>query len=413
MLTWLLEFSGNDPLLVRLTTATGVTVLHLAAMKGHLPVCEYLHTTFGMDVRIPDAKGRTPLHLATAAQHAPVVHWLLAHGAIPTVADSDGKSALAVAQLLNTSATASGGTPSPALQQILQYLADAAAPPAAPTALQVLTLAEASDIADFQKERAPSSASGAETLSRSVSESVAALPESLPPPGFGITPTWIFLRWDAPPLPSTGVAPHEYAVQVSTKWALGWKDADILLTSDVGAAPHSASVTPHTYCCVAGLAPNSTYLFRVRARNANGWGPVSATFEATTPLNVAPAIEPKVKAAVAVDLAPAVRSSSFSEPTSARVAPPTAAATPPPPEPPKVVLPPAVMDLLPTCTSPRDLLRAAASAAVGGEDHLTPLQVLTRGVDASNHRTALHTAASHGRIPVLLWLIEQGAELGE
>jgi hypothetical protein len=87
-----------------------------------------------------------------------------------------------------------------------------------------------------------------------------ALP-SLPEPGVGVTPGSVYLRWEPPHLPPAGAPPLEYsvqvrimrclsamdsprtsAVQVSTKWSLGWKDAQLLVVGSESGSSEAATM---------------------------------------------------------------------------------------------------------------------------------------------------------------------------
>lgn len=69
--------------------------LHWAAMKGHLPLVEYLLTVFPVD--LSDDFGDTPLHGAARSCHAVVTEHLLLHGADVNRIDHEGTPPLVFA----------------------------------------------------------------------------------------------------------------------------------------------------------------------------------------------------------------------------------------------------------------------------------------------------------------------------
>jgi len=86
-------------------TGAGLTLMHLAGMKGHLALAQWL-AGHGLDAGAGDPKGRTPLHLAVVGGHGDTVGWLVEAGANPRAADADGKTPLALAQAKAGSADA-------------------------------------------------------------------------------------------------------------------------------------------------------------------------------------------------------------------------------------------------------------------------------------------------------------------
>ena len=66
----------------------GETVLHNAAIAGHLNIAEYLINMCKCDVNQQDDDGQTPLHLASQIGHLNMVKYLVKeHGANPMQED--------------------------------------------------------------------------------------------------------------------------------------------------------------------------------------------------------------------------------------------------------------------------------------------------------------------------------------
>ena len=354
-------------------TKTGMSALHLAAMKGHVPALQWL-TAHGLTAREGDSRKRTPLHLAVAGSHDAAVRWLLeSGGANPRAVDADGTSPLALTQTQLAKAPSE-----PALLRIKEYMTAAASPPAAPAPpVELRSELAASLAADERRasEEEEGEGSGGSLAAGGSgvgggSASTRPHPAVLPPPGSGVTPTSVFIVWEAPPRPPAGPPASEYTVQFAKRggWAGGgaWTDAVLAVVpastavplsgsaaapaasgvdggdSGTGAAstnsstaavaeggdaaePHvfeppalvftagvtgvggaasggssslsmlgksgasssssssllggvgaigsiSVLTTSRTYACVSGLAPATSYSFRVRAKNGNGWG---------------------------------------------------------------------------------------------------------------------------------------------
>lgn len=73
--------------------SAGMTVLHLAAMKGRTELLSLL-TEKGADISAKNAAGQTPLHLAAAGNHKDVIEWLLGKGAAVKAVDNEGATPL-------------------------------------------------------------------------------------------------------------------------------------------------------------------------------------------------------------------------------------------------------------------------------------------------------------------------------
>ena len=79
------------------TDADGVTPLQLAALEGHVGVCEALIGEGRAAAGAADAHRRTPLHFAAEEGHAAVVALLVTQGAAVSAADCDGMTPLHLA----------------------------------------------------------------------------------------------------------------------------------------------------------------------------------------------------------------------------------------------------------------------------------------------------------------------------
>jgi len=456
------------------STGAGVSALHLSAMKGHGALLLHLLPLFAAALPagqhpgdLPDSKGRTPLHLATVGSQDEAVRCLLERGADPRKADGDGKTALQLAALLKAppATPSSGGAAAAAaaavrVERVREYLAAATAVPAAPVWLRALT--------------APTCSSG----------SGGGGGVHLPPPAGGVTPTSVYVQWDPPSYPPLGRPALEYSLQYASRWSLGWADATLAEVDETaaagvgdgegagGAADPAASVracasTAHLSACITGLQPGTTYSVRVRARNANGWGPFASLGKgeevATAPAPAAPApATPAGKGAAAASSSSsssAVAAFSHVGGTSTidllglaslpPAAPPAPAPAPPPPaaapEPPRLY------------RLPRWVAAAAASGGIaplqaylegaandphaesrdealdgpipdeegagewegdGGERPSQADMLLACGVDAvpsaspaGAARTALHLASSGGHGSAVAWLLSHGASV--
>jgi ankyrin repeat protein len=280
-----------------------------------------------LDPCAKDSKSRQPLHLATAGAHDTVVQWLLERGCSPLAEDADKKTPIVLATALVASGVANA-----LLARIQAYLATASSPPeSAPGPPRLLTEQDARRLAG-----------GVE----------GAMLPSLLAPGCGATAESVFVHW-ATPAPAPAASPVlEYQVQWQPKKGLSltWHTATLqmvahtpgsaaapaatagssksnsgsshssssgsILLDSIGATPSSDSVqqqpqqqwivldkasaaktvsiiqapaTAHSYACVVGLQPSTVYSLRVRARNANGWGPWSARSDDICTAAAAPA----------------------------------------------------------------------------------------------------------------------------
>jgi hypothetical protein len=358
-------------------TTAGMTAMHLACMKGHLELAQYLFGV-GLDPSAADSKGRTPLHLATAGQHAATVLWLLGVGANHAAQDTEGKTAQSLANAL---ATVSGVSKD--LAVITTYLQNAASPPAAPTALRLLDAEEANIIAAVSKSS-----------------------HVLPAPGCGVTHNTAYLRWDLP-APLLGGSPAtEFGMQFTTKWAIGWTDCVLMVsrtTEEGNTAVEQQTTTTSCYACAGNLPSNTTLQFRVRARNANGWGAfvTSSKFDEITTLPPPPVV-PETPTPAATPGAASTPSGSGGkdggregggEGGEAKV-----------PEAPKPVLTLDIIELA-TAGNVTKLIQLTSSEA-------EMLDIAVRGIAEDSGRTALHLASSNGHLELVLWLVERGTQLG-
>jgi ankyrin repeat protein len=84
------------------TDDEGVNVLHLAALNGHTPLVEYI-LEINDSSKIVSARGgeqkSTPLYWATSQHHIDIACKLMAHGASPSDADSEGHDCLFLAAM--------------------------------------------------------------------------------------------------------------------------------------------------------------------------------------------------------------------------------------------------------------------------------------------------------------------------
>lgn len=75
----------------------GDNILHLAAEKGSLNVCQYLLSKNVLSINAKGLYNRTPLHYAAAKGHTAVAKYLLLRGAGVALTDSDGSTPLDLA----------------------------------------------------------------------------------------------------------------------------------------------------------------------------------------------------------------------------------------------------------------------------------------------------------------------------
>ena len=243
-------------------TSTGLTALHIAAMKGHTPCVIWL-TEHGLDPTAGDAAKRTPLHLAVRNVHDTTVWWLLeSGGANPRAVDSAGQSPLSLATSLLAQQGSASSPSAAALGRIKEYMSASASPPGAPSAPVELSAEAAAALASSEREAALEAAetaaaaaaaaaggeatggvntaaaaaaagAAASTGGAAVSAGAAAKaalklaqaltaaprdhPASLPPPGAGSTSTCVFVTWDPPPCPPAGGKATEYTLQVCSQ----------------------------------------------------------------------------------------------------------------------------------------------------------------------------------------------------
>ena len=376
----------------------------------------------------------------------------------PRALDADGKSPLSLAQ---AAASASGA--SAAAIAVRDLITSAAAPPSAPSAPSALDSDLAASIAADERGAAAAAAAAAaeeheggaadaDTASATpptststadadvpATQSVAApdtpapvtpptpaelaaslasprpFPASLPSPGFGVTPSAMFVHWEQPPPPRGGRPALEWALQAAPRrWGgvLGnWVDA----TLSVVPYPYTPTVPPllllstkKTYAAVSGLAPGSAYAVRVRARNVNGWGPWGPRCDVDITTAAAPA--PGADTA-----SPAAATATGPAAAAAAAVVPAAPAAPPP-------LSQAAIDAAAAGDVPAlaEMALAAAAAAAGAADEaepatgdgsaaapsqLPPLPLLHARAEGSG-RTVLHIAAAAGAVAVVRWALD-------
>ena len=331
---------------------------------------EFLARHCGLDVAARDSKRRTPLHVAVSGHHTAAVRWLLEVGASPKAADVDGKTPLLIAGSL------------PADDPLRLLFANNAALPLAPSAPVVLTAAAAS----AARAGADAAGAGGDPVDS---------PAALPPPGHGVAHNAVFLHWETPPLPPAGQALAEFQVQHSAKWTIGWVDAAIATAPPADAPAGSSSAgssvsTAHCAACIVGLAPATTYAFRARARNANGWGPWSAKSDDVV---TAPAPPPAAAVAAASAASAASASASHAHARGGGAGPsgPT-------------TLPSAAVeaasagdiDALAGLAAAAAAASSASGAAEGGASGAPSSPALLRMVDDVHWRSVLHYACASG-----------------
>jgi len=98
---------AENPDLVNAQNQSGLTPLHLAAIKGQVAIAEFLLQK-GADPNLAEANGDTPLHFAASYGYVEIVRSLLEHGAKVNLRNLDGKTAL------------SRGRPGPAIAELLK-----------------------------------------------------------------------------------------------------------------------------------------------------------------------------------------------------------------------------------------------------------------------------------------------------
>jgi len=230
----------------------GMQPLHFAVMKGHMDAVVWLVESAGVDINAGNDKGRTPLHLAVAASSTILVTYLLNAGADARKADKEGMTPAALSR--GIAAGASGVTAQAGADDVRDILSSALSPPTAPANPPVILTANgAQELADGDGQSAP-----------------------LPPPGWGKEGDRVYVRW-AHAQSGLGSPPTtEYALQFaasrSSLMSLGvtWKDC--IIYEGASSSPTVSSTTSRTHACLGGLLPGTGYVFRVRGRNANGWG---------------------------------------------------------------------------------------------------------------------------------------------
>lgn len=76
----------------------GLTLLHWAADRGHLPIVEYLVAELGADVNCVDNEQQTPLHYAASCGYLDICRFLVDSEAEVMAKDSDGLAPADVAE---------------------------------------------------------------------------------------------------------------------------------------------------------------------------------------------------------------------------------------------------------------------------------------------------------------------------
>ncbi len=413
-------------------TGSGMTALHLASMKGHLEVAQYLVALRGaadsaaaaaaassansgeagadaaasaplFDPKAGDARKRTPLHLAVVGSHDAVVRWLLdTCGADPKAGDADNKTPVALA----TTFAAAPNAP-PGAARVKELLAAALAVPPPPSAPVPMTAEEVASSKQADATETPAG-EGGEGAAPAATAATAAAATAAP-----TAHDRAWLRWEAPHQPPAGLPVLAYSVQAAPKWGMsGFKDVQLLLSassSPTAAAPAedgapaaesgesasaaagtgagTAATTSLASACVVGLSPATTYTFRVRARNANGWGQFGAASKEVSTL-----------AAPGSDASSSSSSGSASTPAKqpgagGGDADGGADRTPGPP--PAPAFTPTLSARAAECAAKGDV-EGLTAAADAGED--------VTGVDAGA-RTVLHHGASGGHVEVCRWAL--------
>jgi len=84
---------ANAPGLLQATEKDGLTLLHIAALQGHVPLVELL-ATMGANVNAMGARREAPLHLAAIHGHTEVARILIEHGADVNARGQKGETPL-------------------------------------------------------------------------------------------------------------------------------------------------------------------------------------------------------------------------------------------------------------------------------------------------------------------------------
>lgn len=92
MLVLLAEAEKPDP---KMVDSQQHTLMHWAAYRGSLALCQYVHEVLGVAADTMDDQRRTPLHWAAREGHDDVCAYLLSKGARPGTTDADGLTPLA------------------------------------------------------------------------------------------------------------------------------------------------------------------------------------------------------------------------------------------------------------------------------------------------------------------------------
>eukprot|EP01029_Cantina_marsupialis_P019748 TRINITY_DN45962_c0_g1_i4.p1 TRINITY_DN45962_c0_g1~~TRINITY_DN45962_c0_g1_i4.p1 ORF type:complete len:1582 (-),score=595.33 TRINITY_DN45962_c0_g1_i4:379-5124(-) len=205
----------------------GTTPLHDASSKGHSQILECLiDAGFGLEKQ--DRRGFTALHHAVAVSRPNCIEWLLQNGACAAVKDKDGRTCLEVFNIMQTRRRDKW----------------------APKLIELMT----------------------NNCSKPVECGV---PKPTQP-----TDTSILVRWKQSPILKCGSPINGFEIQYIEKanfkkWSKSeWLSALVLIedveVNEVKVA--SGRQQYYWFYTLGDLQPKSTYYFRIRARNGNGWG---------------------------------------------------------------------------------------------------------------------------------------------
>ena len=399
ILEWLINTYPNISL--GSTTNTGMNLIHLACMKGHLEIVQWLVSqpnanTLGLDIKNCDNKKRTPLHFATVQSHEIVVKWLLENGADPRAADADGKTPITLAAGIVANASSSASNLA-SMNRVKELISNAISPPTPPSVPVLLTKEQAIKLgllppsADDTTTPNENNDTTNTTEKSENNDTTEKFPSGLPLPAFGTTPDRIFIQWEAPHQPPAGLPTTEYQVQSAPKWGIGgWKEAVLaaVVIPSTGSTTattdeKSGSTTPYTYACITGLNPSTAYTFRVRAKNANGWGSYcNGSKDISTLADNASSSSSSKSSSSAANVTSSTDDSNTSNTTVVAPAPP-----------------------------PVPTLSARAVEAVNKNDTALLSSIAEENEDITgfdtNGRTLLHHASNNGNIDTVKWIVNR------